>query len=107
LTSLRAGAEHSVVPTKALGERRQLVYQRSLEQQERTTYLRKQAIKDALASGMCSHHPFYERLSTVGYGVLGHSVYSSIGPVQLETEAMGLQFFIMVSNVYIFNCANF
>jgi hypothetical protein len=36
---------------KAARERRQLVYQRSLEQQERTTYIRKQAIKDALASG--------------------------------------------------------
>ncbi|KIM22380.1 hypothetical protein M408DRAFT_290849 [Serendipita vermifera MAFF 305830] len=36
---------------KAARERRQLVYQRSLEQQERATYIRKQAIKDALASG--------------------------------------------------------
>lgn len=36
---------------KAARERRQLVYQRSLEQQERAIYQRKQQLKDALATG--------------------------------------------------------
>ncbi|KAG8801384.1 snoRNA-binding rRNA-processing protein imp4 [Serendipita sp. 399] len=40
---------------KAARERRQLVFQRSLEQQERSIYQRKQALKDALASGTPTH----------------------------------------------------